>query len=67
VSAIRRASLVLGLEDLTEGGKILERRAGHVESNDIAEGWVFLQNRQVGYMPSLDADLFRRLIEVLGR
>ncbi|MEW6237653.1 MAG: hypothetical protein AB1656_19895 [Candidatus Omnitrophota bacterium] len=52
---------------LTENGKILEERESHPYLTDIVKGWVFLQNRQLGMLPSLNADLFYRLIEVLGR
>ena len=58
--------VILSLLEITEGGKILEGR-GHPQDWDVAEGWVFMQNRETGLMPSLDAELMHRLLEVLGR
>jgi len=55
------------IDELTENGKVLKEREPRPIANDVAEGWVFVQNRQVGMLPSLDADLFHRLLEVLGR
>ncbi len=57
----------INIDRLTESGKILEERAFHPLPEDVAEGWVFVQNRQLGMMPALDANLFRQLLEVLGR
>ncbi len=58
---------VITIDELTENGRILERKEPHPLAKDVAEGWVFLQNRQLGMLPTLDADLFHRLLEVLGR
>jgi len=55
------------IDDLTENGKILEEGRPCAPAKDVAEGWVFVQNRQIGMLPSLDASLFHRLLEVLGR
>jgi hypothetical protein len=55
------------IDELTENGKVLKEGKSHPLAKDVAEGWVFVQNRQIGMFPSLDADLFRRLLEVLGR
>ena len=52
---------------LTENGKVLPEGNPRPLANDVAEGWTFIQNRQLGMRPSFDADLFRRLLEVLGR
>jgi len=52
---------------LTENGKLLEEEEPVPAAGDVAEGWVFVQNRQIGMLPRLDAALFRRLLEVLGR
>jgi len=52
---------------LTENDKILEKSDSYPYSTDIVKGWVFLQNRQLGILPVLDAELFYRLLEVLGR
>jgi hypothetical protein len=54
-------------ETLTENGKVLDRGEHRLAPEDVAEGWVFLQNRQMGMLPVVDADLFYRLLEVLGR
>ncbi len=58
------AGPVFRAEILTEGGKVL----GHESplAGEVAEGWVFVQNRQLGIFPSLDAFLLERLIEILG-
>lgn len=55
------------IDVLTENGKVLEEGKPRPIAKDVAEGWVFVQNRQIGMLPSLDADLFYRLLEVLGR
>jgi len=55
------------IDTLTENGRILERGKPRPVAKDITEGWVLVQNRQLGMLPSLDADLFCRLLEVLGR
>ena len=55
------------IDTLTENGRILERRKPRPVAKDITQGWVLVQNRQLGMLPSLDADLFCRLLEVLGR
>ena len=55
------------IDELTENGKVLEKGKSLSLAKDVAEGWVFVQNRQLGMLPSLDADLFHRLLEVLGR
>jgi hypothetical protein len=55
------------IDVLTENGKVLEEGKPRPTAKDVAEGWVFVQNRQIGMLPSLDADLFHRLLEVLGR
>ena len=52
---------------LTENGKILKQGRSQLIESDVADGWVFVQNRQVRFLPSLDDDLFHRLLEVLGR
>ena len=52
---------------LTENGKVLAEKTTKTLESDIAEGWVFLQNRQLGMLLSLNAYLFHRLLEVLGR
>ncbi|MDQ1257191.1 MAG: hypothetical protein QG656_1793, partial [Candidatus Hydrogenedentes bacterium] len=52
---------------LTENGKVLPEENPQRSTNDVAEGWTFIQNRQLRMRPSFDADLFRRLLEVLGR
>ncbi len=57
----------LRIDELTENGKVLQKGKPRPLAKDIAEGWVFVQNRQIGMLPLLDADLFRRLLEVLGR
>lgn len=58
----------ISIDRLTESGKVLEERMPNsLPNNDVAKGWVFVQNRQIGMLPTLDADLFRRLLEVLGR
>jgi len=51
----------------TENGNILEEGKPRSFFKDVKEGWAFLQNRQLGMLPLLDADLFCRLLEVLGR
>lgn len=58
---------VVRISEMTESGKKLPPAKSRTPKQDIAEGWVFLQNRQVGLMPTLDADLCYRLLEVLGR
>ena len=55
------------IDELTENGKVLKEGKSHPLAKDVAEGWVFVQNRQIGMLPSLDATLFHRLLEVLGR
>jgi len=55
------------IDVLTENGKVLEKGKSRPLTKDVAEGWVFVQNRQIGMLPSLDANLFHRLLEVLGR
>lgn len=55
------------IDVLTENGKVLEKGKPRPLAKDVAEGWVFVQNRQIGMLPSLNADLFHRLLEVLGR
>jgi hypothetical protein len=55
------------IDELTENGKVLNEGKSRPLAKDVAEGWIFVQNRQIGMLPSLDADLFRRLLEVLGR
>lgn len=55
------------IDVLTENGKVLEEGKPRRIAKNVAEGWVFVQNRQIGMLPSLDADLFHRLLEVLGR
>ena len=55
------------IDVLTENGKVLEEGKSRPLAKDVAEGWVFVQNRQIGMLPSLDANLFHRLLEVLGR
>lgn len=55
------------LTDMTENGKVLREATPRPDSGDVAERWVLLQNRQLRMFPSLDADLFHRLLEVLGR
>lgn len=57
----------ISINMLTESGKVLEDEEGYTTSRDVARGWVFVQNRQLGMLPALDADLFYRLLEVLGR
>jgi hypothetical protein len=56
---------VVRAEMFTESGKVL----GHESplAGDVAEGWVLIQNRALGLMPSLDAFLLGRLLEVLGK
>ena len=54
------------IDELTESGKVLQKGPRPM-AREVAEGWVFVQNRQIGMLPSLDADLFHRLLEVLGR
>ena len=51
----------------TENGKVLEEGKPRPFSKDVKEGWALIQNRQLGMFPSLDAYLFGRLLEVLGR
>lgn len=55
------------IDAITENGKVLEEGKPRSIGDDVAEGWVFVQNRQIGMLPSLDANLFRRLLEALGR
>ena len=55
------------IDSLTENGKVLKEEGPEYNAKDVAEGWVFIQNRRLGMLPSLDADLFHRLLEVLGR
>ena len=55
------------IDVLTENGKVLEEGESRSLGEDVAQGWVFVQNRQVGLLPTLDANLFRRLLEALGR
>jgi len=51
----------------TENGKILEEGKPRPFYKDVKKGWSLIQNRQLGMLPTLDADLFCRLLEVLGR
>ena len=55
------------IDVLTENGKVLEQGKLRSVAKDVGEGWVFVQNRQIGILPALDGDLFHRLLEVLGR
>ena len=56
------------IDELTENGGRLERAKPHsAAQQEVAEGWYFMQNRQIGLIPTLDANLFHRLLEVLGR
>ncbi len=55
------------IDMFAENGKILKKSEIHPIENDVAKGWVFVQNRQIGMLPSLDADLLYRLLEVLGK
>jgi hypothetical protein len=56
------------IDELTENGRILQRPEPRSPSQqEVAEGWFFMQNRQIGLLPTMDASLFRRLLEVLGR
>lgn len=55
------------IDTLTENGKILERGKSRPVAKDVTEGWALVQNRQLGMLPTLDKDLFSRLLEVLGR
>lgn len=64
---VSKGEPAIRIDVLTENGKILEEGKPRPRAKDVAEGWVFVQNRQIGMLPSLDADLFRRLLEVLGR
>lgn len=62
---VREGGPQVSFRCLTESGELLmkdERPLG----KDVAEGWVYVQNRQLGLLPTLDADLFYRLLEVLG-
>lgn len=58
---------VVRIEMLTDGGKILPIDEKRLLGGAIAEGWVFLQNRQLGITPVLDQLLFQYLLDVLGR
>lgn len=58
---------VIQIELLTESGKPFLEEISHPFGNNVAEGWVFLQNRQLGMRPSLNAFLFRQLLKVLGQ
>jgi hypothetical protein len=51
---------------LTENGKVLATKQRSIAKN-LVEGWVFVQNRQIGLLPSLDENLFCQLLEVLGQ
>jgi hypothetical protein len=55
------------IDELTENGKVLNEGKSRPLAKDVAEGWVFVQNRQISMLPSLDSNLFHRLLEVLGR
>ena len=55
----------LSIDALTENGKVLAEIP--LREEEVAKGWFFLQNRQLGIMPSLDIRLFHRLLEVLGQ
>ena len=55
------------IDMITENGKVIEKSTIQPIGYDVARGWVFIQNRQIGMLPSLDADLFFLLLEVLGK
>jgi len=55
------------IQEISESGRILEPGKLKPIAQDVAEGWVYVQNRRLGIFPSLDADLFYRLLEVLSR
>ena len=59
---------VIRISELTSSGRRLSTPSGRrLVSHDVAEGWVWVQNKEVGLFPSLDPDLFHRLLEVLTR
>ena len=64
---VSKVAQPIRIDDLTENGKILKEGKSRPLAKDVAEGWVFIQNRQIGMLPLLDAALLRRLLEVLGR
>ena len=50
----------------TEGGHILDQGEPQPLFRDAREGWAFLHDRKLGMLPILDAELFCRLLEMLG-
>ena len=59
---------IVDIREITESGLRLGRGNWNpLKDEEVAEGWVFLQNRDVGLRPTLSIDLFFRLLEVLGR
>ena len=59
--------LFISIREISDRGTHIGRASSQPLFEDIAQGWVYLQNSSVGLMPSLDEDLFHRLWEVLSR
>ncbi|MCX7044976.1 MAG: hypothetical protein NTX50_05740, partial [Candidatus Sumerlaeota bacterium] len=57
---------LISIREITEKGTRLGKAASQPSCEDFAQGWVYLQNSSVGLSPSLDEDLFHRLLEVLS-
>lgn len=55
------------IDTFTENGKILQQGKSHPIAKEVTEGWVLVQNKQLGLLPALDKDLFVKLLEVLGQ
>jgi len=49
------------------GEKPSEKPKIHQLRNEIAPGWVWIQNRLMGLFLTVNNDLMRRMVEVLGR
>lgn len=54
----------ISVRSVTDSGKIIEKSI-KPNQDDIAEGWLFVQNRSLSLFPNLDYYLFQRLMEVL--
>lgn len=55
----------LTFKEITESGRILPCESAN--SSEYVEGWYFVQNTAIGYLPVLDKDLFIRLLTVLSK
>ncbi|MCG3197981.1 MAG: hypothetical protein HUU16_11615 [Candidatus Omnitrophica bacterium] len=55
----------LTFKEITETGRVIPRESA--VPSDHVEGWHFVQNTAIGYLPVLDKDLFIRLLAVLSK